>query len=485
MTQNHVINTAEGPLNWPLEDIVPREVQIRAIEKGFGKPGFAYFMRQRLGKTWTAYAEFTLLQQQEKVDWMFIVCPNSIKNQWAEAVAAVDPFMPVRIYQASQKAKTKYWFENNKIGGVFIINYESVHSFISEEDWWKRFDPLRTYLVADESTKIADFKSQMTKACLQLSEICAYKRVLTGKPSKGMNDSLWGQLKFINATERNYHQFKYYYTLVGGWMGKQSVENVNEAKLKDEMEPHCYIAEDKYIVGFEKVYEPLREVKLTGDLKSMYDKMEDELIVELNSGTNITAPIALVKYLRLQQIASGIAGDIEGNQVNLIEPDKNPRIKLVKELLESEIDHKVIIVCRFRKSIENLYKVLTDEGYKVAVMVGGMGDELDVQKRLFNEEHDILIAQEQVLNFGHTLCGPDDYPCDSVIYYENSFSLTNRSQTESRPEKMGRNKPISYYDFYASPMCRYIIEKLRKKEDAAMAIMGYKREYGILNRGDY
>lgn len=486
MTENHIINTAEGQFIWPLEEITPREVQIKALEKGFGKPGFAYFMRQRLGKTWTAFAEFTLLQKQGKVDWMIVICPNSIKNAWAEAVEKVDPFMPVRVYHSSQKAKTKHWFENNKYGGVFIINYESVNAFIKEEKWWEKFDTLRAYIVADESTKIAEYSAQMTKACIELASVCGYKRVLTGKPSKGLNDSLWGQLKFIGATERNYHQHKYYFTVVGGWMGKQSVDNVNDAQLKSEMAPHCYIAEDKYIVGFEKIYEPLRKIELPPELRTMYEKMEDELIVEIQAGVNITAPIALVKYLRLQQISSGIGGDADGIQHNLIPPEKNPKIKLIKELLDSEINHKVIIVCRFRKSIENIYKILTKEDYKVAVMMGGMKDELDRQKALFHEgDHDILVAQTQVLNFGHTLCGPDDYPCDSIIYYENDFSLINRAQTESRPEKMGRNGAISIYDFYASKMEKYILQRLIQKEDASQAMMGYARQYGILNRGDY
>ena len=40
---------------WPFETITAREVQLRALSKGFGKQGFAYFMRQRTGKTWTTY----------------------------------------------------------------------------------------------------------------------------------------------------------------------------------------------------------------------------------------------------------------------------------------------------------------------------------------------------------------------------------------------------------------------------------------------
>lgn len=471
-------------INWPLP-ITPREVQLKALEKGFGKPGFAYFLRQRLGKTWLAYAEFKLLRDQGKVDWMFLICPNSIKDDWARAIEEVDPYIPVRIYSSQEKSKTEYWFNKNKRGGVFIINYESMKSFW-EQNGWNKFDTLRTFIVADESTKIADPTAKSTKACLEMASLCPYKRVLTGKPSKGSNADLWSQLKFIDATDKNYHQHKYYFTIVGGWQGKQSIKNINTDILKREIEPFCYIAEDKYISGFEKVYEPLRKIELLGEQAKMYKEMEKSLIVELSDDVQMTAPIALTKYLRLQQISSGVGGDVDGNQFNLIEPSKNPKIKVVKEIIENEVSDKVIIVCRFRLSIQNLYEELTKEGYKCAVMIGNMGKDINEQKRLFHEDdHDILIAQEQVLNFGHTLCGPDDVPCTDMIFFENSFSLINRAQSESRPEKLGRDKAISYFDMYASGMDKMIIQALIRKEDVSMALMGYARDKGILHSAEF
>jgi hypothetical protein len=323
--------TASMP-EWPFS-IPPREVQERALAKGYDRPGFAYFMRQRLGKTLTAYAEYTLLRDEGKVDWMVVICPNSIKQQWQDAIEEVDLFTPICVYQSQQKKATERFFKVAKKGGVFIINYESVKAFMQDENWQK-FNPLKTYLVADESTKIKEYTAKSTKACLDLASICTYKRVLTGKPTSNSNADIWSQLKFINATERNYHQHKYTFCLVGGFQGRQVLKNINVELLKSEMEPHCYIAEDKYIQGFEKIYEPMRQVEMLGEQKALYKQMHDELLLELANDVKITAPIALVKYLRLQQISSGIAGDIDGNQHNIIEPERNPRIRNVLDILE-------------------------------------------------------------------------------------------------------------------------------------------------------
>lgn len=470
---------------WPFSEVEPREVQIEALKAANGKPGFCYFMRMRLGKTLTAFAEFTNLRDAGQVDWFFVITPNAIKEQWRDEIERVNPYIPICIYESSAKSKIDYFFKKNKSGGVIIINYESMRAFMAAE-YWQRFNTIRTYVCADESTKIKDPTKKSSKACLEFASLCSFKRVLTGKPTANSNADIWSQLKFINATERNFYQHKYYFTIMGGYMGRQSVKNVNEGILKDEMKPFVYIAPDRYIKGFEKVYEPLRKVELLGEQRNQYKAMEDSLLIELAGDVEITAPIALTKYLRLQQISSGIAGDIEGTQHNLIEPRFNPRIRAVRDILDNEVSNKCIIVCRFKKSIQNLKEELEKAGYKCSVMIGGMGPRLEDEKLAFNTHSEdvlgtqILIAQTQVLNFGHTLCGPDDDPCDSVIYYENDFSLINRAQTESRCEKFGRDGAVSYYDFFASKMDKYIISALRRKEDASMALMGYKRSAGIM-----
>jgi len=469
---------------WPFQ-IKPREVQLEAIAKGFDKPGFAYFMRQRLGKTWTAFAEYSILRKQGKVDWFFCICPNSLKEQWQEQIEVVNQFIPIDVYLASNKKKTKNYFTKNKRGGVFIINYESLQSFVDDFTNDPMFSPQRVYLVADESTKIKDPSAKMTKAAHALAELCAYNRVLTGKPYANSNADLWGQLKFARATELNFYQHKHRYCTMGGYMGRQTVKNINTTHLKESMAPFSYIAPDKYIKGFEKVYEPMRRVHLTGQLESQYKQMEDDLVLALSSDVKITAPIALTRYLRLQQISSGVAGDIEGQQHNLVDPFHNPRIKVVREILDNEVEHKCIIAARFVLSIKNLKRVLEGDGHKCAIIMGDehmrtMGLNIQEEKRKFNsDECDVLIGQLQSLAYGHTLPGNKDNPCDSMIFYENDFSLLNRSQCESRPENADNQIPISYYDLFASKMDKYLVNSFVKKEDASLRLMGYARKHGI------
>lgn len=412
---------------------------------------------------------------------MFVICPNTLKEQWKDAIEEVDIFESVFIYDSQNKKKMERYFHPKRKGGVIIINYESMRSFIDNGGFTK-IDTLRTYCVADESTKIKDPGTQASKACLEFAGMCAYTRVLAGKPRANSNADLWAQLKFAKATQRNFYQHKYTFCVHGGYMGKQTVGDINTEQLREEMAPYCYIAPDKYIQGFEKTYEPLRRVQLPPTQQKQYKQMEDALVLELSEDKQITAPIALVKYLRLQQISSGIAGDPDGVQHNLIDPFSNPRIETVRDILDNEIDGKCIIVCKFNLSIQNLKKVLTHYGYNVVTLVGGMSSaQIEDAKAKFNGTGaDVLIAQIQVLQFGHTLPGPDHFPCRDMIFYENDFSLTNRLQCESRPEKYERQaQPISYWDMYCSKMDRYIMNSLREKEDGSLALMNYARDTGF------
>lgn len=467
---------------WPFPEMPPREVQTAALAAGWGKPGYAYFMRQRLGKTLVAYAEYTLLREAGAVDWMIIICPNSIKRQWQEQIEEVDITTPIHIYTSQKKKQFEEWADACKnTGGVLIINYESIKSFINA-GYWQKIDTIRTYIVADECTEIKTPFAKSTKACLELASICTIKRILSGKPTANSNADLWSPLRFINATEDNFYQFQYRYTMLGGYKGKQFKQNINVEELKQKMKPYVYIPEQKYIEGkFERIYEPPRFVELTGKQREMYDEMENSLITEIVGGVKITAPIVLSKYLRLQQISSGIAGTEDGQQLNIIKPEDNPKIKVLLEILENETSNKVIIVCRFTKSIDNIHRVLSDKGYKIAIMVGSMGERLEEQKKLFTEsDYDILLAQIQVLNYGHKLCGPIDNPCLDMIFFENNWSLLDRGQCEARPEDMDRTKATSYWDMYASQMDRIIVDALIKKEDAAMALLGYSRSLGMM-----
>jgi SWI/SNF-related matrix-associated actin-dependent regulator 1 of chromatin subfamily A len=104
-------------------------------------------------------------------------------------------------------------------------------------------------------------------------------------------------------------------------------------------------------------------------------------------------------------------------------------------------------------------------------------------KTAFNDDPDVrvILLQVQASKFGHTLLGDQDNigdRCSTMIFYENSWSLDDRSQIEDRIHRMGQKaSSCLYIDFVGSGMDEEIIGALQHKEDVYQAVMGIKRRH--------
>jgi len=492
---------------WMFPHITPREVQLKALNAAIGNEGYAYFMRMRLGKTLTVLSEFEYYRRQGELDWLFVVCPNSIKLQWKEEIENAKIDLPILVYNSQTKQQIKV-FILMKRKGILIVNYDSLKVITEYSMLGYKYD--RAMVVLDESTAIKSPKAKRTKAAIEFAVKHKYKRILTGKPIANSNADLWAQFRAMGTLGKMYNEHMSWYDakeqpsffnfqnlfthLVRIRYGVNKVlHNRNNDLLQKMMAPYCYIAEDKYIEGFSRVYMPLRRIGMKDKQRQVYKKMEKDFLFEISNNEKITATIILTLYLRLQQIGSGfISGNVNGKQelIRFIPTEDNMRIKETINIVEREVDNKVIIVARFRESIawlKDAFEAMPYRNYKPLVLQGNMKlNEVQEVKKLFNEsyEHKILIAQIDTLQYGHTLPGMDNCPCDCMIFYENNFSLIARSQSEARPEKVTPPKTIAYFDFSVSNMDTLMIRKLRAKEDAAMGLLRYARKHGIFGNSE-
>ena len=91
----------------------------------------------------------------------------------------------------------------------------------------------------------------------------------------------------------------------------------------------------------------------------------------------------------------------------------------------------------------------------------------------------VILVQIQASKFGHTLLGDQDRmgdACSTMIFYENSYSLDDRSQIEDRIHRIGQQ-------VFLLPVCRSrrhaadgeVIAALQRKEGMYEAVMGAER----------
>ena len=212
---------------------------------------------------------------------------------------------------------------------------------------------------------------------------------------------------------------------------------------------------------------------LPTEQRRIYDRLRTEYMVELNSGVLVTAPLALVRVLRLQQIACGYLpnpDDPDAEPTCFYDDDgKNPRLKLQLERLE-DTPHQAIVWARFTHDIDAICRAL---GPPKCVRYDGLVSQKERDRgidRFKDGKVKFCIAKQQSMGMGLSLP-----MAKSVFYYSNTFSYIERLQSEDRSHRLvgGGLAAVCYYDLVASRTVDVkILQSLRDCADVANKITG-------------
>jgi SNF2 family DNA or RNA helicase len=460
-------------------------VQIAALDFARGKPGVGWFMEQGLGKTLTALADFRDLCKTAHADRMIVVCPNSFKRGWVDEVKKHGFKFHTHIYQSNMKFNAEVFLRRD-LGHpqVFIINYEAIRrpSVLKAVSLWAKKG--KTYLAIDESIQIKTppRKSMQTGAVLHLAPLCAWVRLLSGRPQSNGPHDLWAQLRAIGLfPDTNFYAFRGAFCVMGGWQMKDVLKAQNEDILAKIMAPVVFQAKKRdWLPDLPRKDATIREYEMSGEQKRQYRQMESSFLLYLESGV-VTVDVAIAKFEKLAQIQTGFIYDEAGISHELVEPLKNPRLQLLKEILDQEVEGKVCIVYRHKAVFDLLYFQF-DLGERTAFIKGGMRpDDVEEQKLRFNTDPQcrIILLQAEAAKYGHTLLGgpgPDDL-CRTMVFFENSYSADTRDQIEDRIHRRGQTgERVLYIDLSGSDLDRRIVKALQRKDALFKSVFGRLKE---------
>ena len=467
-----------------------KQVQIDALRASNGAEGFAFYMEMGLGKTLTALAEFVGLLDTRSATRMFVGCPNSFKTGWVDEAAEWGIDLDFFVWNAGDEDALARWMRKEfKKPPCIIANYEAIRSEKLRALIKTYCKDRRVYAVWDESIQLKAHDSLQTKAAIELEPHFAYKRLLSGKYiTQGPHD-LWGQMRAIGALKgKNYYAFKTAFCLMGGFKMKQVIGAQNEEILAQLINPYIFRATKSERTGLPPKSHTIREYKLSPEMLSMYRQMEDEFVLWLeSSGEEVVVDAAITKYIKLAQIQAGFIIKDDRTVVELVPPMSNPRVKALVDILENEATGKVLIPYHHRYTFEILYKVLAK--YNPAYIRGRMlGEEIDEQKRRFNRDHDcrVMLLQTRASKYGHTLLGDQrfaEHACNTMVFFENTYSLDDRSQIEDRNHRHGQlQDSVLYVDLVGTSIDRNAVIALQRKESVFQAISSALRRVGSTSR---
>lgn len=466
-------------------------VQKAAIEARGDNKGFGYFMEQGLGKTLTSYADFQELLAERIVTRLVVICPNSFKAGWVADAEKHGLDYDFFIWSAGMEGYLRSWIKKEfKKPPCLIINWESIRAKSKKiikngrpkKEWYAtplmelvmEFAAGRGMIVFDESIQAKTHDSAQTMGATWVSGAFNHRRILSGKPiTQGPHD-LWGQMKLIGHMNRNFYAFRTAFCKMGGWQGKQVMGAQNEDILAELIEPYVFRATKADWTDLPPKNYSIREYKMTAEMQSMYNAMEEEFVLWLNDTDNVAVDAAITKYIKLAQIQCGWIYDEDGKIHWLVKDSKNPRLNLLQEVVETEVSGKVLIPYNHKPVYEQLLRTFGED--KSAWITGGMQPEdIEEQKRRFNEDPEVMymFLQTRASKYGHTLLGLQHIPdlaCKTMIPYENTYSLDDRSQIEDRPHRHGQNYPMSYIDLVGTPLDKNCVAALQRKENVFQAV---------------
>ena len=291
-----------------------------------------------LGKTAQAIRALKMLHERgEEVFPVLIVCPNTLKKNWAREFTKWWPEVPTQVIKGSA-VQRKRQFEDP--AQVFIINWESLRTHsrlapygsvaltrcracggqdekISETRCEVHLRELNHIdfkaVIADEIHRSKDPKSKQSRALWSASGDSKIRFALTGTPIANNVVDLWSILHWISPKDWP-SKTKWIDRMVDTMLnafGGMMVIGVKPA-MQDEfyksVNPVMRRMLKKVVLPWlPPVINDRRDVEMSTKQKKAYEQMRDLMIAELGSGDTLTAPSVLTQTIRLLQFASSYA----------------------------------------------------------------------------------------------------------------------------------------------------------------------------------
>jgi len=457
----------------------PRAYQRAGLDRAWGKNAFAFYMDMGTGKTKTTLDLFAGYYLNEKVDRVLVVTKFSTRRNWEQEIRIHCPFeCDVMVLNTDKPKAFSDWNTTGNALKFLIVGTESLAAGGAAALAQKFVDcSTRVGMVVDEAHMIKNHSAVRSKNCVKLGKSANYKVILTGTPIANGPMDVFMQFEFLDSNIigiGDFYSFRNRYAVMGGFEGKQVIGYQNMAELIELVSPFVYQVRKSEVLTElpPKVYE-VREVKLNDEQRRLYkDIAKRDKAVSGDRGITVTT--VLERMLRLQQIAGGIIA--YQREPDVYNPNKFEHVRIpgtnakVEELLSIAEENEVstIVWCRFLEEIEMVTEALRKAYGRDSVVEihGGVSED-----ERWHNVSDLFQSGKARFLVGNAATGGvglNMTRAELVIYYSNSFSFTDRVQSEDRAHRIGQTKSVTYIDLIAEgTVDGVVMQALRTKNDVS------------------
>lgn len=475
----------------------PFDHQLKTWTESRDLKSFAAFWEQGTGKTKLTIDTLGHLWTEGEINGAIIVAPNGVHRNWItdELPRHMSPDIPLNAFAYKSEASSSKWHAKavaDLVGtaatdlALLAISYDAWMTEVGKKAVWNMMRKRRCLLALDESHRVKTPDAKRTRSILAGGKHAEYRRILSGTPVTLGPFDLYSQIRFLDPDfwrrELDIDSFTAFKSFYGVWdkgwnanigknggeydilVGYQNLEELSQTIKKISSR----VRKDDVLDLPPKVYTK-RYYEMTPTQRRIYDTIEKEFMVWLDSGEMITAPLAMVRMLRLQQVLCGyIPVDGDKEPTELIERDNNPRLKALRDTME-DVNGKTLIWATWTKDIDMIIESLTALGRKPVRYDGRVSaDDREAAKNAIKYGDATDFVANSSMSEGLTL-----NEAKTTIYYNNSYKLIDRKQTEDRNHRIGQDESVLYVDLVcAGTRDEHAIESLITKHDVASVILG-------------
>jgi len=464
----------------------PFKHQFDAFMNSKDKEAYALFMEQGTGKSKVIIDNIAYLFRKGSIDTAIIAAPKGVYRNWyasefkTHMPEDVVQFSKVCIWSPIETKKnieelTSFLKESEKLR-FFIVNIEALSTDKGKNYLHRLLNTGNSFFCIDESTTIKHRTARRTKNVLKLGKMAKYKRVLTGTPVTQGPLDLWSQMNFLDEyiLQNSFYAYRNAYCVIR--RRRTSTHSFDEVvgyqrleELQEILKPYSFRVTKDECLDLPPKIRLKREIELNRDQKRLYHTLRKRAILELESEKLVTAPLIITRILRLQQILCGFIKSDDGTEE--IIPGTNPRLEELLDVLE-ETQGGVIIWATFRRTIQMIYDALAKKygASKVATYYGETESEMrqEIVEKFQAGEIKYFIGQPRTGGYGLTLTN-----AKTVIYFNNTYDMEVRLQSEDRAHRIGQKDKVTYIDFVCpNTIDEKILETLSNKKKLADEITG-------------
>jgi SNF2 family DNA or RNA helicase len=301
--------------------------------------------------------------------WL-ILCPKTLMySAWAKELREVAPELSYSLAYAKDREAAF-----NSGAEVVILNHDGIKWLLANPTYLRGFD----HLTIDEITAFKHPTSQRSKAIKKLSKQFKFRYGLTGTPNPNSVTELWHQIYILDGGKRlgptfyGFRQGAQVAEQVGPmpnhlrWVDKPGAAEAVSQLISDITVRHVFEDVMTHVPPNHRARYPFI---LNSKLRKLYNQLERDAVMMLESGRVIPAVAASTLRQKLLQVASGAVYRIpENSDESTYELLDGQRYELVADIVD-EYDHSLVFF-NWKHQREQLVKEFAARGKRFAVMDG-------------------------------------------------------------------------------------------------------------------